>query len=98
MKKPTNSLQLIGGGRLSAANAQLHRNRLRERVVRERRALHQGLHEISGRHRIGHNEVLTLLEEQFAVDDRLSYERGFRDGRIAERYAPRAMPAIRRAA
>lgn len=91
-----NNLQVINGGRFTAAHAALQRARLRERVVREKRVFSHGLQEIAKRHGIGYNDVVDLLEEQSAADVQQARALGFKEGRIAARFAP--LPARQLAA
>jgi hypothetical protein len=87
MNKQTTALQVIDGGRLKAAHAELQRIRLRERVVREKRVFSHKLQEIAKRHGIGYNDVVELLEEQAAADVQAARSLGFQEGLIAARFA-----------
>lgn len=95
MNKQSTALQLIDGGRFTAAHAALARARVREEVVEDRRR-GERLQAIAKRRKIGYNDVLTLVEEAGAERVRAARQDGFRDGLCAARMAPATSP--RRAA
>lgn len=87
MEKQTTKLQVIQGGRLSAAHAAIAHGRLVEAVRRDR-LRGEGLQAIAKRHGLTYNEVIEMVEEDAENRVRKARENAFREGMIAARFHP----------
>jgi len=85
MNRPSNTLQIIDGSRFTAAHAVLARNRLVEKVLRDRER-GERLQAIAKRHNLSYNEVLVAIEEAARQRVEAARQDGFRAGLRAARF------------